>query len=387
VRVIARHQPDSQAGWLGVQLAPVPAAVASQLRLDQNGVMIRNIFEDSPADEAKLERYDVIVAVDEQQVEGGMEKFTRLVQSRKPGDQLKLTLYRGGQKTEATVTLASTPRRLDEGALKYEDDPDVAERRMFGLRGKILRPGPQGWILDDLGELPDLPEFEGWFERDPKGDDIEESRVDAKGETIHVRKNRDGSIEVRRHRRGTPLEQIEPKVYDNLDQLREEDPEAAELLESTTRPAGRDDEPGDGWRRDLKKHEDDVRGYQESMRQYQDALRDYMKRFRHRGDPGMPEPPDAPKWREWRERLMPGPGSPSDRLMPAPGSPFTPPAPLRPAEPLPEARFELHPDGSITANVDDGPTQLNLTFPDEKAFEEQAPKLYERYRRSLERTR
>ncbi len=192
------------------------------------------------------------------------------------------------------------------------------------------------------------------------------------------------------------MDKVEPKIYDNMDQLRKGDPEAAALLQSpATQPAAPGGGPVYRWRQDLKGRQEDLRKYQESMRQYQDALRDYMNRFRPAepdmappppNAPNMPQPPNAPRWREWRDRLMPGPGLPSDRL--TPGMPSAPPAPLPvPAVPQPEARFELHPDGSITANVEDGPTHLNLTFPDEKTFEQKAPKLYERYHRSMERTR
>lgn len=364
-------------GWLGIQLAPIPAAVAAQLKLGDNaGVMVRNVFKDSPADQAGLQRYDVIVEVDGKPVERDIEMFSRHVQSKKAGDELKLAVYRGGARSELGVRLSEMPARLDERELKYEDDPDVAHRRLFGLRGKILRPGPEGWILDDLGELPEMPDFEGFFEREPGdhragGEELEEGRrVDANGQVLHARRNEDGTIEVRRYATGTDPSQVEPKTFQNMDELRKADPEAAELLGPATRPSD-SGERGPGRR--------EFRRYQDSMRQYQDALRDYMNRYRDRPMPQPPTPPAAPRWREWQERIVPRPRAPMAPGFQAPGAPQR--------ESLPEARFELHPDGSITVTVDDGPTKLNLTFPDEKTFEQKAPKLYERYRDTIERVR
>jgi hypothetical protein len=328
-----------------------------------------------------VDRYDVVVAVDGKKVERGVEVFSKLVQAKRAGETLNLTLYRGGQKLDVAVTLAGAPEQVDEGTLKYEDDPDIAQRRSFGLRGKILRPGPDGWILDDLGELPEFPDFEGLFNRHsqevgPDGveEDVQESRrVDPQGETIHVRKNGDGSVEVRRYKSGTPEDQVDAKTYASLDELRSADPEAADMLKSpTTMPADRVYDHLRHQTELLKKQKD-------SFRQYQDALRDYMKRYEGRLAPGRPAPLNVPQWHEWREGLVPR----------SPGMPAVPQPPLPPmqAQPVPEAKFELRPDGSISVDVEDGATKLHMDFSDARAFENTAPRLYERYRDTLDRAK
>lgn len=379
---VAGRVPEGN-GWLGVQLAPVPAAVAAQLQIEPGGVMIRNLFEGSPADKAGLQRYDVVVALDGRSLDEGVELFSRLVRQRKEGDTIDLKLFRGGQKTNVSVILAAPPEQLDTRSLKYEDDAESADRRILGLRGKILRPGPEGWILDDLGELPQLPEFDQFFKREHRepgqgrsdSDHRREAEVehaDRQGGIVHLRMNRDGSIEVRRYKSGTPRDEAEPQTFANWDELKKADPQAADLLRSaTSRPAEPDlrqfRKPGD-------LHEE-WRKQQESLRQYKDALEDYIKRYQNRVAPRVPAPPNAPQWREWRERFT---------LPLMPEEPAAPPAP--PAhEPLPEARFEVRPDGSISAEVTDGPTQLHLTFPDEAAFQKDAPGLYQRYRATRER--
>ncbi|HON67175.1 MAG TPA: PDZ domain-containing protein [Phycisphaerae bacterium] len=357
--------PVGKGGWLGVQLAPVPAAVASHLQLGDSGVMVSNIFLDSPAEKAGLQRYDVIVRVDGENVERGVEMFSRHIQNKRPGDKLEMVLYRAGQRVNVTATLAEAPRRLDEKSMKYQDDPDVSRRRLFGLRGKILRPGPDGWILDDLGELPESLDLEAllnrrWPQREerPNGsEELEEGRrVDADGNVLHVRRMPDGRIEVKRFGPGQKPEDVETRVYADMGKLRRLDPEAAELLGS-----GSPSEPRlYRWRI----YPDSTWGYDDSLRQYQDALRDYFQRFRGEFDRRVPSLPQPPSWRR-------------------PGAPPQPEA--SPAEP--EARFEVQPDGSITVHVQDGPTQLTMTFPDEKTFQEKAPQLYDRYRETLRRAR
>jgi len=116
-----------------------------------------------------------------------------------------------------------------------------------------------------------------------------------------------------------------------------------------------------------------MKDYQDALRQYQDAVREYMKKYRWDGEHRPPSPPAAPRWREWSERFLPE--------IPPEARPVLPPRENQ----VPPARFEVNPDGSITAHVDDGPTQLTMTFPDEKSFQERAPKLYERYKETLQR--
>src|SRR5258707_12445768 len=49
--------------WLGIQFGPVSKATVSQLHLS-SGQMVINIHENSPADQAGLQQYDVITAID-----------------------------------------------------------------------------------------------------------------------------------------------------------------------------------------------------------------------------------------------------------------------------------------------------------------------------------
>lgn len=111
--------------WLGINGATltVDLAEAMDLDADQEGVLILNVINGSPADEAGLrggfralnlngERLpiggDVIVAVDGEDMPT-MEALIELVAGKNPGDTVTLTILRDGEQSDVTVTLGERP--------------------------------------------------------------------------------------------------------------------------------------------------------------------------------------------------------------------------------------------------------------------------------------
>ncbi len=145
----------AEPGWLGVQIGPVPRALAAHLSLDGPAIMVRNVAKDSPADRAGIAQYDVIVKLDGMAAPGDVPGFTELLRSKEAGSEITITLMRRASEREVRVKLAGAPRggRIE---YKYPDDRDELLRQSFNVRGKILRPGPHGgYILEDLGEWPE----------------------------------------------------------------------------------------------------------------------------------------------------------------------------------------------------------------------------------------
>jgi S1-C subfamily serine protease len=108
--------------YLGVQLQAVPDNIASQLGMAA-GVEVANVRAGTPADAVGLraataqrtidgESYptggDVIVEFDGQTVTSA-EQLQNLVDARQPGDKVKLTYVRGGDRHTVTVELSSRP--------------------------------------------------------------------------------------------------------------------------------------------------------------------------------------------------------------------------------------------------------------------------------------
>ena len=83
--------------YLGIEGRPL---------IEGHGVLA--VAADSPADEAGLERGDVITEVDGQPVDAD-NPLANLLYEHDPGDQISLTIDRNGAETELTVTLDERP--------------------------------------------------------------------------------------------------------------------------------------------------------------------------------------------------------------------------------------------------------------------------------------
>ncbi|UFT99388.1 trypsin-like peptidase domain-containing protein [Radiobacillus kanasensis] len=81
-----------------------------ELRLPEGvegGIYLRSIEPMSPADQAGLEELDVITHLDGEPIEDIIGLRKHLYQEKEPGQQMKVTFYRNGEKQETTVTLGS----------------------------------------------------------------------------------------------------------------------------------------------------------------------------------------------------------------------------------------------------------------------------------------
>lgn len=334
--------------WLGVQLAPVPEMLDVHLRTEGRGAMVRNIYVDSPADRAGLDRYDVIIEVDDQEVTQGVEGFSRYVRQRQAGDTLNLTLIRQGQRH--TLSVALEPRGRDWSALemKYPDDPDLSQLRDFDFRGHILKPGPEGWTWHDLGELPDVfgflidPERDDAADEPPAGklEHFEARRVDEDGNILHVERRNNGTIVVTRMKEGQITEQAEVSTYLSVEELKANDPEAAELLDKLKPRKGR---PNVVITPDSRRR----------LRPYAPA-------------------PELEEWRRQFRRFLPGP----PQQIPGPRSPVAPHLRVPP-----RTTFDVKPDGSIEVHIRSGNSEWRRTFRSVEELRNEAPTLYREYQR------
>ena len=113
--------------WLGIfGLEPVDPDVARFLKLeDQSALVVSEALEDSPAERAGLQARDVIVALDgrplprfkpDQVVATYVE---RMVAARRPGDEMVVTVLRGGRRLDFKVTLGDEPKIIREADRRY----------------------------------------------------------------------------------------------------------------------------------------------------------------------------------------------------------------------------------------------------------------------------
>lgn len=95
--------------YLGISDIDLNPAIAAQLGIaETNGVIIRRLGRGSPADQAGLQRYDVVTALDGKALSGDSD-LQRILRTHKPGDTLALSVIRGKQKLTVKATLVEAP--------------------------------------------------------------------------------------------------------------------------------------------------------------------------------------------------------------------------------------------------------------------------------------
>jgi S1-C subfamily serine protease len=111
--------------FIGISGGTVTPELAKALNLPANeGVIVQSVIKGGPADKAGLEAGntaatingqevrlggDIITAIDGKKIPS-MEALVEVIQDHEPGDELELTILRGGQEKTANVTLGSQPQ-------------------------------------------------------------------------------------------------------------------------------------------------------------------------------------------------------------------------------------------------------------------------------------
>lgn len=101
----ATAAPNAEKGMMGVGLASVPPVLAAHLPEDaRDGLLLNQIYDDSPADKAGLRQFDVVLAVDGVPVRS-YESLNDTLEKREPGDEVDVLFVRGGERRTVSVTL------------------------------------------------------------------------------------------------------------------------------------------------------------------------------------------------------------------------------------------------------------------------------------------
>jgi serine protease Do len=105
-------------GYMGVSIQYIPDEEAKDYGFPQGGVLIAKVDEDTPAKEAGLKKYDLIVEVDGTKVKSARE-LRNLIAGHSPGDVVRLTIYRGNDKKNINVKVTEAPESV---RIRSEDD-------------------------------------------------------------------------------------------------------------------------------------------------------------------------------------------------------------------------------------------------------------------------
>lgn len=144
---ITIHQGDDKmekekVTFLGVETAPASRTLAAQLGLARDtGLVVTHIAENSPA-AAVLKEDDVLTKLDDQLLVN-QQQLGVLVRARKEGDEVKLTVIRGGKETAVKARLGT------------QEVPKMAGGFFFHPGG----PGNENW---NMPQLPDSARGNVW---------------------------------------------------------------------------------------------------------------------------------------------------------------------------------------------------------------------------------
>lgn len=93
-------------GYLGVSVGAVTEEAARYNDLDSTrGAYVARVDEGTPAEKAGVQKDDIILAVDGKQI-GPSDELVAAISARRPGDKVKLSIWREKKPIDITVTLA-----------------------------------------------------------------------------------------------------------------------------------------------------------------------------------------------------------------------------------------------------------------------------------------
>lgn len=146
---------SAKSAFLGIQMQELNEALLEALDLGDGtrGVLVADVVEGSAAEQAGIERGDVILSVDGHDVDD-QDELMRRISALESGDEIEIEIHRDGRKRKLDVTLGEAPERerMGHAPRVFEwrgEAPDGDGENMFFLRS--ARP-QLGLRLEELGE-------------------------------------------------------------------------------------------------------------------------------------------------------------------------------------------------------------------------------------------
>jgi serine protease Do len=143
------EEKEAKAGWLGVYIQDITQDIKEAMDLEsRRGVLVRDVVEDGPADEAGLKREDVILLFDGKELDDS-DELTKAVRKKSAGDAADLVILRDGKKKSVSVILGKTPKD-DLHVLEYSPGDKKFKTYSYGF--SALSGGRIGVKVQDLSE-------------------------------------------------------------------------------------------------------------------------------------------------------------------------------------------------------------------------------------------
>lgn len=127
--------------YLGIRYNGASESLIKNEELPQGAAVIAQIEEGSPADEAGLKAGDIITAINGQQLDKYLQ-VSNLISSRRPGEEVEVTINRNGNTKTVTVTLGSRDEGMTASSERGEEEGPSEEQLMKELGLSIRNISP-----------------------------------------------------------------------------------------------------------------------------------------------------------------------------------------------------------------------------------------------------
>jgi hypothetical protein len=222
--------------WIGIAMEPVQEVVRAQLSLAPGeGIVVSHVAPESPAAKAGLASNDILLRF-EDQIIVEPSQLRKLIAMKKPGDSVKLTYLRKGERKEASVTLAEHELEPDMkgpmqwlhsvpgwqgGGLDKQFGPLQEQLKQLKDKHPGIVVDKWSWFGGPDGQAPwNRERFKGMIEDLRK--QLENSKL-PKEEQEKIRKNVEEAIEHARKAMDDAVKELHHSRKDD-DQKRDEPP-------------------------------------------------------------------------------------------------------------------------------------------------------------------
>ncbi|MBD3257558.1 PDZ domain-containing protein, partial [candidate division GN15 bacterium] len=135
-----KHRDRHSHGYLGVYLTDLSPEAAQALGAERGGVLVNEVEEDSPADNAGIRAGDIIVSINDESIRDA-DDLTDIVRDMKEGDMAKVAVIRSG-------------------------DDETIEVSVRERTGGMWFAGPQRITIPPIPPIPPIPDIDVDFDSD-----------------------------------------------------------------------------------------------------------------------------------------------------------------------------------------------------------------------------
>ncbi len=133
-------------GWLGVSIQDIDSNMNKFLNLKkQVGVIVSDVFPNSPAQKGGLLAYDVIISVNDKKIDSSSQ-LKNTISSERPSDTIKIVIIRENIEKELRIKLGERPNQEDLISGNFNSE------NQYDLLGLEVENHEDGVIIVDVDE-------------------------------------------------------------------------------------------------------------------------------------------------------------------------------------------------------------------------------------------